>query len=328
MRPSPFGRTGTDDGVHFIDEKNDILGLADFLHDRLDALLELSAVFGARNHQGQVESDDALVAQQFGNIAGNNFLGQSLDDGGLPDPGFPDQHRVVLGAATEDLDDTFDFTDPPDDGVEFVFPGQFGQITAEGFEGGSFEILLAAAGFGLSFGPLVIFLVALEIGIEFAEDLVTGAVQVDIQALENTGGHPVPLPEQSEENVFGAHVAMAQGLGFLAGEREHLLDARGVGDVAGNFRVRAGADLFLDFHADGLQVQSHFLEHIDRDPLPEFDEAEEQMLGSHVVVVEAIGFFSCQGEDLLGARCKIVHMLLWTEVVKFSTFRCPGWHNS
>ena len=36
-----------------------------FVHDRLDALLELAAIFGAGDHEREVERDDALVAQQF-----------------------------------------------------------------------------------------------------------------------------------------------------------------------------------------------------------------------------------------------------------------------
>src|SRR6185436_1859236 len=105
----PFGRTSTHDGVQLVDEQNDVLGAADFVHDRLDALFKLPAVFGAGNHQSQVEGDDTFFAQQFGNVSFGNFLGQSFDNGRLANAGFAEQNGVVLGAAAENLDDAFDF---------------------------------------------------------------------------------------------------------------------------------------------------------------------------------------------------------------------------
>ena len=81
---------------------------ADFVHDRLDALLELAAVFGAGDHQREVERDDALVAEEFRDVAVGDFLGQAFDDGGLADAGLADEHRIVFRAAAKDLDDALD----------------------------------------------------------------------------------------------------------------------------------------------------------------------------------------------------------------------------
>ena len=84
--------------------------------------------------------------------------------------------------------------------------------------------------------------------------------------------------------------------------------------------VGAGADLFFDFHADGFEIEAHLLQHVDRDALAELDQAEQQMLGADVIVVEAVGFLAGQGQDLLGARGEIVHDFF------FSLFggRCRG----
>ena len=59
-----FGRAGADDGVQLVDEEDDVLGAADFVHHGLDALLELAAILRARDHQREVERDDFLVAQE------------------------------------------------------------------------------------------------------------------------------------------------------------------------------------------------------------------------------------------------------------------------
>ena len=95
---APFGAAGADEGVQLVDEQDGVLGPADLVHDRLDALLELAAVLGAGDHHGQVEHDDAAVAEQLGDVAVDDQLGQALDDGGLADAGLAEQHRVVLGA--------------------------------------------------------------------------------------------------------------------------------------------------------------------------------------------------------------------------------------
>ena len=58
--------------------------------------------------RAEVERDDAFVAQHLRDVAGGDFLGQALDDGRLADAGFAEQHRVVLGAAAQDLDDPLD----------------------------------------------------------------------------------------------------------------------------------------------------------------------------------------------------------------------------
>ena len=118
-----LGGAGADDGVQLVDEEDDVLGAADLVHHGLDALLELAAVFGAGDHEGEVEGDDLLVAQDFGHVAGGDFLGEALDDGGLADAGFADEDRVVLGAAAEDLDDALDFVGAADDGIELALRG-------------------------------------------------------------------------------------------------------------------------------------------------------------------------------------------------------------
>src|SRR5262249_39212817 len=103
-----LGPAGPDQGVQLVDEQDGIAGAADLVHDGLDAFLELSAVLGAGDHHGQIEHDDAAVPQQFGDIAADNHLGESLDDGGLAHAGLAQEHRVVLGAAGQAPDDALD----------------------------------------------------------------------------------------------------------------------------------------------------------------------------------------------------------------------------
>src|SRR3954466_4701733 len=104
-----LGRTGADDRVQLVHEEDDLaLGVADLLQDRLQALLELAAVLRPGQQGADVQADDLAVAQALGDVAGDDPLGQALDDRRLADARLADQHRVVLGAAREDLDDAAD----------------------------------------------------------------------------------------------------------------------------------------------------------------------------------------------------------------------------
>src|ERR1700738_5336248 len=111
---------------------------------------------------------------------------------------------------------------------------------------------------------------------------------------------------------------MVQRLGFLPREREDFLHPRRVGNIADHFRFRTRPDLLLDFHSHGFEIEPHLLEDGDGHALPQLDQAEQQMLGPDVIMIEAIGFFSSESQDLLGPRGKIVHWFGGSGVVPFS----------
>ena len=73
--------------------------------------------------------------------------------------------------------------------------------------------------------------------------------------------------------MFRANIGVVEGFGFLASEGEDLFNPRGVGDVASDLRIGAGANLFFHLHADGLKIEAHFLEDVDGHALAEFDQA-------------------------------------------------------
>ena len=68
-------------------------------------------------------ASEPLVLEALGHVAVDDAAGQALDDGGLADAGLADQHRVVLGAAREHLDDPADLLVAADDRVELALPG-------------------------------------------------------------------------------------------------------------------------------------------------------------------------------------------------------------
>ncbi len=126
------GAAGTDDGVHLVDEEDQLaLEGGDLSHRLGEALLEVAAVAGSGEHRGQVQRDDALADQLLRHVAGHDGRCQAFDDGGLADAGLTHQHGVVLRAAAEDLDRLLDLLAAPDDGVELARRGARGQVGAE-----------------------------------------------------------------------------------------------------------------------------------------------------------------------------------------------------
>src|ERR1041385_5799570 len=107
--------------------------------------------------------------------------------------------------------------------------------------------------------------------------------------------------------MFGAYVRVIEGFGFLGGKSENFFDARRIRNVADHFLIGTGTHLLLDLHANRFQVETQLLKNIDGDALAELDEAEQQMLGPHKIVVEPIGLFAGKSENLLSARGKIIH---------------------
>ena len=129
-------RARTDHGVQLVDHQDDLaLRALDFLDDGLEALLELTAEARTGDHRAQVQGDDALAREDLRHIIGGDLLRQAFDDGGLAHAGLADQHRVVLGAAGEDLDQAQDLVVAADDRVELAFAGQLGQVAGVFFEG-------------------------------------------------------------------------------------------------------------------------------------------------------------------------------------------------
>jgi hypothetical protein len=76
--------------------------------------------FAPATIDAQVERDDALVLEALGDVAGDDALGEALDDGGLADAGLADEHRVVLGAARKHLDHPADLGVAADDRVQLA----------------------------------------------------------------------------------------------------------------------------------------------------------------------------------------------------------------
>ena len=126
--------------MQLVDEENRVLGPPNLVHDGLDSLFELPAVLGAGHHHRQIQYDDSPVPQELRNIAVDDHLGKALDDRSLANPGFSQQHRIVLGAPRENLNHTLNFIVAADDRVQLGLSRQVGQIAPKESKAGVLDL--------------------------------------------------------------------------------------------------------------------------------------------------------------------------------------------
>ena len=116
-----FGAARADERVQLVDEEDDVAaGLGDLRQHGLQPLLELAAVLRAREQRAEVERHDALVLQALGHVAGDDAVGEPLDDRGLADARIADQHGVVLAPPREHLHDAPDLGVAADHRIELA----------------------------------------------------------------------------------------------------------------------------------------------------------------------------------------------------------------
>ena len=132
-------------------------------------------------------------------------------------------------------------------------------------------------------------LFALDAG-EQLDDRLADLVQLGAELLEHLGGDALPLADEPEEDVLGADVVVAELERLPQRKLEDLLGARCEGDVAAG-RLGALADDLDDLGPDGFEVDAKALERAGGDALTLVDQAEQDVLGPDVVVVEEARLF-------------------------------------
>src|SRR5271169_5549840 len=105
--------------MKLIDKKDDIArGTLDFLENRLQSILELSPEFRPCDQRSQIEGNESLILQRFGDISFHDPLRQALDDSRLSHTRLADQDRVILCPSGEDLNYPPDLFIPTDHRIE------------------------------------------------------------------------------------------------------------------------------------------------------------------------------------------------------------------
>src|SRR5690606_15777627 len=201
----------------------------------------------------------------------------ALDDGGLADTGLAHQHGVVLGAAGQHLHDALHLAHAADHRVDLLLAGELREVATELVEherarGLRLGRAAAGRGAGLLTGRAAGALVAGE----QLDDLLAHAGQVGTQLDQHLRRDALALADQTEEDVLGPDVVVAELERLAQRQLEHLLRTGREGDVT----RRGGpalADDLLDLLADRLEADAQRLERLRRDTLTLVDETQEDV---------------------------------------------------
>ena len=131
--------------VDLVDEQHDLaLGGSDLLEHGLEPLLKFTAILGPGDQGAHIERHELAVLQGLGHIAIDDALGQPLHNRRFAHTGLADQHRVVLGAAAEDLDRAANLFITANHRIELALAGCGREIPAVFLQGfvGAFGVLI------------------------------------------------------------------------------------------------------------------------------------------------------------------------------------------
>jgi hypothetical protein len=137
---------------------------------------------------------------------------------------------------------------------------------------------------------------------------VADLVEVHAETLEDAGGDALALADEAEEQVLGADVVVAEAARLVDRQLDDPLRPRRQPDLADDRSV-APADDELDRGPDLRQLDVHVLQDARGDALALADEAEQQMLGADVVVVEPLRFVLSKRQDLACSVRKLVEAI-------------------
>ena len=272
-----LGLAGTDDGMQFIDEEQDLaLAPLDILKDRFETFLEFAPVLGTGHKRAHIQREDLLVLQAVRNIATGDPLCQPLDNGCLADTGLTDQNRVVLGLSGKDPDHIADLGIPADHGIHLLRPGLGNKFFAVFFQGviGRLGIVAGHA------------LVAAHCGQSLEKSL-----PVDAVVLEQAFQRAVRVLDQGQEEVLDTDILIAKRLCLALCAQQGLIHL----SAHINARVAAlnlGEALYgaLDAVFKGARIDAHFLDQLENQAVLEREQAVEQVLLFDLL----IAVFICQ----------------------------------
>ena len=278
-----FGRTRADQRVQLVDEHDDVRVVGQLLHDRLEALFELTAILRAGDDQRDVEREDPLVGEEVRHVAVDDLLRQPFDDGRLADARLADEHGVVLRAAAQHLLHALELVLAADERVELVLHRRLGEVAAELGEQRRF---LHARQRGLLVQQL--------------DDVLAHGVQAHPLFHEDGRRHRALFAQDAEQQVLGADVVVQQPIGFFGRKLQHALGFGAERNLDRRRDLLAEDRPAFDFLADVLERQVRAREDPAGQPLAFADQPEQQVLGLNRDAAELAGLVAGEEENSPG----------------------------
>ncbi len=213
----------------------------------------------------------------------------------LPTPGSPIRTGLFFVRRLEDLHDPLDLGLTADDRVELPLLRLLGQVAAELVEELRALALLTRRAGRAALPPAG--------AGEHADDLVADLLGVRVEVEQDACCNAFVLAHEPEQDVLGADVVVAQRQRFAQRQLEHLLRARRERDLAGGDLVTL-ADDPGDLRADFLHGDVERLEHTRGETFFFAQQAEQDVLGPDVVVLESARLVLREYDDLASPFCE------------------------
>jgi len=134
------------------------------------------------------------------------------------------------------------------------------------------------------------------------------------ERFEDARGDALAFADETEEQMLGADVAVAELARLVDRQLDDLLRARRERDLARRGRRVAAADDELDRGPDLGELYPERVEDASRDAFALTHQTEQQVLGPDVVVVEADGLVLGERKDPLRA---VVESIKWSHLALF-----------
>src|SRR5271169_107890 len=237
-----LGRARADQRMELINEDDGILRLHQLFHDGFQPLFELSAIFRSSNNQGEIERKNSLVCEERWNLAVGDALRQAFNDSRLAHAGLTNQHRIVLGAAAQNLDHTLELPVAADQRIQLAVHRGLREVARKFAQQRGLALPLRLRFFLAGAGQL------------FADGCKPQAA-----LMQNLRSEAFFLSQQSQEQMFGTNVPVRQALRFFSGIGQHALAliAQRKVDRRRDFLSNRGVtlDLLADRFNRGMRAQ-------------------------------------------------------------------------
>ena len=117
------------DRMQLIDEQHDVaVRMPHLVQHVLQTLLKLATELRARHQRPHIQRMNTRLAQPLRHVSRDDSLRQPLSDGRLANARLADDHRIVLGAARQDLHHALNLHLPTDNRIQLAILGQLRQI--------------------------------------------------------------------------------------------------------------------------------------------------------------------------------------------------------
>jgi hypothetical protein len=135
------------------------------------------------------------------------------------------------------------------------------------------------------------------------DHLVADLLGVSVEVEQDPRGDALVLADESEQDVLGSDVVVAEAQRLAQGELEDLLRARRERNLPGG-DLLAGADDPHDLRTDALDGDVEALQHARGQALLLAQQPEQDVLGADVVVLERARLLLRENDHLPGSFCK------------------------